>query len=62
MSADDFPTREQNAALERLSVNRGGESARVTERPFDLPTDYIMVVFEPSNFTCGISPDGDVSS
>lgn len=55
-------TREQDAALERLSIGQGGEQAVVEMGPFDLPPGYMLVHFPKSGFTCGISPDGDVSS
>lgn len=38
-----------------------GTVKHVLVRPFDLPADYLMLVFE-SGFTCGIAPDGSVSS
>jgi hypothetical protein len=34
---------------------------RVAWEPFDLPRGYVQLWFE-SGFTCGIAPDGSVSS
>lgn len=55
-------TDEQALALARLSRSREANFS-VHLRPFDLPDGYIMVVFsDQTQFTCGISPTGDVSS
>lgn len=57
----ELPTVEQANALARLAQGRSAKVASVMSRPFDLPADYLMVVYE-DGFTCGIAPNGDVSS
>jgi hypothetical protein len=55
-------TDEQALALARLARDREANFS-VHRAPFDLPTGYIMVVFsDRTQFTCGIAPDGSVSS
>lgn len=59
----DEPTNVQALALARLMRDRphsGGCS--INTEPFDLPNGYWLVVFTLSGFTCGIAPNGDVSS
>lgn len=53
----ELPTVEQANALAR----RGASVKRIAHRPFDLPADYLLVEYE-DGFTCGIAPNGDVSS
>lgn len=53
----ELPTVPQANALAR----RGPTVVRIVARPFDLPPDYLLVEYE-DGFTCGISPEGDVSS
>lgn len=53
----ELPTVEQANALAR----RGASVKLIAHRPFDLPADYLLVEYE-DGFTCGIAPDGSVSS
>jgi hypothetical protein len=50
----------QNEALVRM-VEQRGTPTHLNVSPFDLPAGYILVRFS-DGFTCGISPEGDVSS
>lgn len=58
----DYTTSVQALALASLVRQRAEESVVMRTRPFDLPDGYWLVTFEPSGFTCGIAPDGSVSS
>lgn len=55
----ELPTVEQANALRR--ARPGANVASIRHRPFDLPADYLLVEYE-DGFTCGIAPNGDVSS
>lgn len=55
----ELPTVEQANALRRGRRER--QVASVQARPFDLPADYLLVTYD-DGFTCGIAPDGSVSS
>lgn len=59
--AADAPC-EQALALARLMTNREPSNVSIAVAPFDLPAGYWLVRFERSGFTCGIAPDGSVSS
>lgn len=57
----------QALALGRLMRNRQAQLVRITPGGAFLPEGYLAVDFDggqgiPGGFTCGISPDGDVSS
>lgn len=59
----DEPTSVQGLALASLMRDRphsGGCS--INTEPFDLPNGWWLVTFTLSGFTCGIAPDGSVSS
>ncbi len=55
-------TDEQALALARLMRERTDSNVNVVREPFDLPAGYLLVVFVVGGFTCGIAPDGRVSS
>lgn len=57
-----LPTDAQLSAIKRLAQGREPSSILITPEPFDLPAGYVMVTFQRSGFTCGISREGDVSS
>lgn len=50
----------QAGAIANLIDQRGEPTTRIDE-PFDLPPGYVMLTFD-DGFTCGIAPNGDVSS
>jgi hypothetical protein len=52
----------QARALARLMRARVDSNVSIAREPFDLPAGYILVTFVVSGFTCGIGPDGSVSS
>ncbi len=54
-------TDEQALAFARLMRGRSSNANLIPE-PFDLPTGYVLVIFAVDGFTCGIAPDGRVSS
>ena len=39
-----------------------GELQSIAFSPFDLPPGYVLCVLGPTEFTCGIAPDGVASS
>ena len=49
-------------ALARLMRDRVDSNVNIVREPFDLPAGYILVAFMVGGFTCGIAPDGSVSS
>jgi len=55
-------TDKQAVALARLMSGRPHSNVSIIREPLDLPTGYILVTFVVGGFTCGISPDGSVSS
>ncbi len=55
-------TDEQALALARLLRQRPGSNVNIVRKPFDLPAGYLLVSFVVGGFTCGIAPDGSVSS
>jgi hypothetical protein len=55
-------TDEQALALARLMRGRRNSNVTIAQRPFGLPTGYVLVRFVAGGFTCGIAPDGSVSS
>jgi hypothetical protein len=57
-------TDEQALALARLMRERSNSNSNVNvvREPFDLPAGYLLVTFMVGGFTCGIAPDGSVSS
>ncbi len=55
-------TEEQALALARLMRARSDGDVRIVREPFDLPPGYVLVTFVVGGFTCGIAPDGCVSS
>lgn len=58
-------TDEQGLALARLMRDRYDAAVAIHRFPFDLPRGYVEVVFsyrDRSAFSCGIAPDGSVSS
>jgi hypothetical protein len=55
-------TDEQALALARLMRARANSNVTVVREPFDLPAGYLLVTFVVGGFTCGIAPDGSVSS
>ncbi len=55
-------TDEQALALARLMRGRMNSNVNIIREPFDLPAGYILVTFVVGGFTCGIAPDGSVSS
>jgi len=55
-------TDEQALALARLMRARSDSYVNIVREPFDLPTGYMLVTFVVGGFTCGIAPDGRVSS
>jgi len=55
-------TDEQALALARLMRGRANSNVNIIREPFDLPTGYLLVTFVIGGFTCGIAPDGSVSS
>ncbi len=55
-------TDEQALALARFMRGRTESNVNVVRRPFDLPAGYMLVTFVVGGFTCGIAPDGSVSS
>lgn len=57
---DELPTKEQLNAL-APRIREGHMVTMAAARPFDLPEGYLLVAFE-DGFTCGIAPNGDVSS
>lgn len=57
----DTPANPQaNALLDRVRRNSGPTEVHV--KPFDLPDGYLLVIDQVGEFTCGIAPDGRVSS
>ena len=55
-------TDEQAVALARLMRQRPHSNVSIVREPFDLPAGYMLVIFVVGGFTCGIAPDGSVSS
>ncbi len=55
-------TDEQALALARLMRGRSNSNVNIMREPFDLPAGYVLVTFVAGGFTCGIAPDGSVSS
>jgi|GEM_PF-6106272 hypothetical protein len=55
-------TGEQALALARLMRDRPDSNVSILRAPFDLPDGYLLVMFAVGGFTCGIAPDGRVSS
>jgi hypothetical protein len=55
-------TDQQALALARLIRGRTNSNVNIVRAPFDLPTGYLLVTFVVGGFTCGIAPDGSVSS
>lgn len=55
-------TDEQALALARLMRGRTNSNVTIVCAPFDLPPGYVLVTFLLGGFTCGIGPDGRVSS
>lgn len=55
-----FPTRAHLEAL-RVRLLLRPQNVQLFLRPFDLPSDYVLAQFA-DGFTCGIAPDGAVSS
>jgi hypothetical protein len=55
-------TDEQAQALARPMRGRPGSDVHIVRGPFDLPAGYLLVTFVVGGFTCGIAPDGSVSS
>ena len=55
-------TDDQALALARLMRQRPGSNVSIVREPFDLPDGYMLVTFAAGGFTCGIAPDGSVSS
>jgi hypothetical protein len=52
----------QASSLARLMRARVDSNVNIVREPFDLPAGYILVTFVVGGFTCGIAPDGTVSS
>ncbi|MGO8906752.1 MAG: hypothetical protein ACLQMH_14205 [Solirubrobacteraceae bacterium] len=52
----------QALALARLMRGCTNSNVNIIREPFDLPAGYILVTFVVGGFTCGIAPDGSVSS
>jgi hypothetical protein len=58
----DFATgKQQGAMMLRVRMNPSDMLTRVAWEPFDLPKGYVQLWFK-SGFTCGVSPEGEVSS
>ena len=55
-------TDEQALALARLMRGRTHSNVNIVRAPFALPAGYLLVTFVVGGFTCGIAPDGSVSS
>lgn len=55
-------TEQQALALARLMHGRPNSNVSIAREPFDLPAGYLLVTFVVGGFTCGIAPDGSVSS
>jgi hypothetical protein len=55
-------TDEQALALARLMRQRRDSNVNIVREPFDLPAGYVLLTFVVGGFTCGIAPDGSVSS
>ena len=55
-------TGEQALALAHLMRDRPNSNVSIVRAPFDLPERYLLVTFAAGGFTCGIAPNGDVSS
>ena len=55
-------TNPQALALARLMRSRLDSNVSIARAPFDLPAGYILAMFVLGGFTCGIAPDGSVSS
>jgi hypothetical protein len=55
-------TDEQCLALARLMRQRLNSNVSIVREPFDLPSGYVLVTFVVDGFTCGIAPEGTVSS
>jgi hypothetical protein len=55
-------TDDQAIALARLMRGRTNSNVSIVREPFDLPAGYMLVTFVVGGFTCGIAPDGNVSS
>jgi hypothetical protein len=55
-------TDEQALSLARLMSARTNSNVNIVREPFDLPSGYMLVTFVVGGFTCGIAPDGTVSS
>ncbi len=55
-------TDEQAQALARLMRQRPDTNVNIIRKPFDLLKGYMLVAFVVDGFTCGIAPDGSVSS
>lgn len=52
----------QALALARLLGDREATGVHIATEPFDLPDGYWQAEFLRDGFTCGIAPNGDVSS
>jgi hypothetical protein len=52
----------QARALARLMDGRVDSNVNIAREPLGLPAGYILVTFVVGGFTCGIAPDGSVSS
>lgn len=58
-------TNEQALALARLIEQRTPREVTIEYAPFELPDGYLLVSlasYRMPLFTCGIAPNGDVSS
>jgi hypothetical protein len=55
-------TDEHALTLARLIRGRATSKVKIVRDPFDLPAGYMLVTFVVGGFTCGIAPDGRVSS
>lgn len=55
-------TDEQAIAIARLMRGRTRSNLTIVREPLDLPAGYVLVTFVVDGFTCGIAPDGLVSS
>ena len=55
-------TDKQALTLARLMRGRTDSNVNIVTEPFDLPAGYILAMFVLGGFTCGIAPDGSVSS
>ena len=55
-------TEPQARSLARLMDARLDSNINIAREPLGLPPGYILVTFVVGGFTCGIAPDGSVSS